>query len=119
MWCFSSLARITLKGLGLKFPAYAPDSASASILYFLNSAAQSVAGIGGGGGEVFVRTRLGVADRVIGVLDGPASKGTGKLVKSRLVTSWRSSRSAGTKGGALGFPKGVGAAMVKSGVARF
>ena len=54
--------------------------------YFLYSAAQSVAGTGGGGGEVFVWARLGVAERVMGVEDGPASKGTGNVEKSLRVT---------------------------------
>jgi len=76
--CFSSFPRITPKGTIPNFVWYAgTEIFSAFSLYNMYSWAQSVEGVGGGGEEVIVLGRFGVAERVIGVEVEPVLKGTG------------------------------------------
>ena len=91
-------------------PALAPAS--------FHSPSQLKGGGGGGGGEVVVRGRLGVAERVMGVEVEPAVKEEEAVPKRFLAMSLTSTRSVGTKGGAFGFPNGLGLAIMKCGVAR-
>jgi len=110
--CFSSFPRITPKGTIPNFVWYAgTEIFSAFSQYNMYSWAQSVEGVGGGGGEVVVLGRFGVAERVIGVEVEPERKETG-LDEYLKAKGTYGAASSSTKSSATGGTKGVAAGSV-------